>query len=272
MEGVPKRIALNKNATTCPFCGTIDLLPVARVATECSRCSRIFEIPTRAKAGRHPARLWPIRGVDSLEIIRSARPGKKISGLSSIGGGRLKHHINGRHVECFGCARTITISPHVTAADCPHCHSRIELDDLDIHSQRSESVRTLGNVRIHSGAAFVGSTLACANLTVDGALSGGATCSGTLTLRHSGRVTGIINCAHLVIDLNTKLRFLNEVRTRTAEIHGDAEGEIYCTGSVIVSRHGSLAGSLVAADLQVDPGGTVLAETTIRRDNENPKI
>lgn len=169
-------------------------------------------------------------------------------------------------MECFGCSRIIRISPHVKSADCPHCRCSIELSNFDIRNQRSKSLRTLGNVAIHPDGAFVGPSVVCANLTVDGSLSGSASCSGTLSFRKSGVVRGIIDCAHLIVGLGTNLRFIDEVRAHSAEIHGEAEGEIYCSGSVVVSRHGSLSGSLVAADLQVDPGGTVLAETTIRRD------
>ena len=86
-----------------------------------------------------------------------------------------------------------------------------------------------------------------------------------MVVRSSGTVTGAINCDHLVVERGTTLRFLNHVRTRTAEIHGTVEAELHCSGSAVVSRHGSLAGSVIAGDLQVDPGGTVLAETTIRR-------
>ena len=194
----------------CPFCGYLAPVPLVRVTGTCPSCSRIYSVTPFQKAGRFPLRLRPIRGVDSLELIRSARPGRRIAGAPSIGGGRLRHHINGRHVECFGCSRTIRISPHVNAADCPHCHSRIDLTDLNIRSPRSKPVRTLGNVNIHRGGSFIGSSLNCANLTVDGTLSGSATCTGILTIRQSGQVTGIINCAHLVIDLNTQLRFVNE--------------------------------------------------------------
>ena len=149
---------MNPPILACPFCGTGNQVPPPVATTTCVSCRRLFRAVPDKIAKVYPARVKPldpqrIELYDALEFLRPrAFP-------SSFASGRLKHHINGRHVSCFACSRNFHVPPNASVAVCPHCRNEVSLADVHIRTQHAASVRTLGAATIHPGAAFVGPSI-----------------------------------------------------------------------------------------------------------------
>jgi len=99
-------------------------------------------------------------------------------------------------------------------------------------------------------------TVFCHNLTVEGELNATADCSGTLTFKRSGRITGKVNCMKLVVNSSVSLVFEKTVRAVEAEIHGNVTANFQNCEKITLHKKATLEGSLITKALEVFPGGT----------------
>ncbi|MBE7494454.1 MAG: polymer-forming cytoskeletal protein [Verrucomicrobiaceae bacterium] len=78
-----------------------------------------------------------------------------------------------------------------------------------------------------------------------------------------GLIADPVVCDSLVIAAGCEANFLHEVRARSIEVRGRAEGDFLCHGPVTLHEGGTLSGRVSARSLNVRDGGNLLGQFRI---------
>jgi len=138
---------------------------------------------------------------------------------------------------------------------CPNCGTYIALKDYEISNFWTSTIRTRGDVKITKKGNVRNVTVFCDNMLVEGELSATADCSGTLTFKNSGRVSGNVSCMKLVLEKNVSVVFERAVRAIEVEIYGKVKGTLKNSEKVTIHKNGILEGPLETKSLEVKRGG-----------------
>lgn len=162
-----------------------------------------------------------------------------------------------REVVCFDCRHHHRVSRNSTSSLCPNCGTYIDLRDVEIKERTTQRIRTRGDVVIQKKGAFLGTSIVCGNLTVHGQVSGSINASGDVIFKGDGKVLGEIRCRRIIIEKKVDLQLLQPVYAENVEIHGPVIGRFFASGGVLVSRLGSVNGSITGKTLTVEPGAVI---------------
>lgn len=218
---------VQKVDVNCPHCGAVQKEPRSVVSTYCRSCSSHFEIKSR------PA-------------IAPSRPKGPV-----------------REVHCYKCAADHGVSKHARSTLCPSCGAGIELSDLDFSANGSRPVDIRGRLRIRSTAHLNNSWIICTDARIEGRITGTILCENQLELLGSGKLSFRATASSTVIGPKASIDMAFPLKTGRLEIHGALRGQVFCSGTVHVRKHGLLQGSLEARGLVVDRGGRCEAQIKI---------
>ena len=175
-----------------------------------------------------------------------------------------------RPVRCFECGQVQQVSSAARSTQCGRCTRYISLEDFEITNSWANNIYTRGDVVIAKQGKLVGTEVACHDLTVNGELSATVDCSGDATFRGPARILGSMHCRHLRVDKKARLEFPQGVVAESADIYGQFEGSLLCSGSVCIYKTGSVLGDVTAREVDVKEGGILTGDKKIREHIDLP--
>lgn len=214
----------------CPHCGSTQLEPRGVISTYCRTCSAHFSPKT------HPA----------AAVIQAPTFAARDSGKKSL---------REKRVACHSCGHQQRAHHGALEAPCRHCGSLIQYRDIEISTHSTREISTHGKI-IVTRKGFLNSTrIQCASAHVEGRISGKINCSGLLRLAGSDQCKAQIHTASLLVDRGARLKLAYTTYIGDGIIRGRVEGDIVCTGTLRITKHGILLGELETRALTVDRGG-----------------
>lgn len=170
-------------------------------------------------------------------------------------GGPMQHYF--KEVECFECGNRLKVGRAARSASCTTCGAHIGLEDIDIDSNSTSSIRTRGDVLIGKTANVQAAEVRCRNLKLFGALSAAIRCSGEFFVRATGTLIGELHCHRLVVDKGCDIQFVNSIYAEEVEVRGRILGHIQCSGPVSITATGLVHGDVTARAVSIEPGGQI---------------
>ncbi len=225
---------VQKIDVTCPHCGAVQKEPRSAVSTYCRSCSSHFDLNARSA------------------VLRT-RPKGPV-----------------RPVHCYKCGTDHEVSKHARSTLCPSCGAGIELSDLDFSANGSRPVDIRGRLRIRSNAHLNNSWIICTDARIEGRITGTILCENQLELLGSGKLSFRATASSTIIGPKATIDMGFPLKTGSLEIHGSLSGQVFCSGTVHVRKHGLLQGSLEARGLVVDRGGRCEAQIKITSSHTPP--
>jgi cytoskeletal protein CcmA (bactofilin family)/DNA-directed RNA polymerase subunit RPC12/RpoP len=226
----------------CPHCGFVQDESEHLISTYCRGCGSHYEVLANS-----PSRTLP----DRFHRARS-RTWRRVS------------LVPGRKIRCHRCGKVHEVSGHARTTFCPRCGTAIDLCDETISSSISRPIDTRGNLIITPSGYVCSALTVCCDALVAGRISGTLVCEATLRLACSERLSCQMNARSIVIEYQARLELIYPVRTGDLTVHGQAAGNFECTGSIWIARGGLIEGRISASSVIVEPGGTLLAESSVR--------
>lgn len=169
--------------------------------------------------------------------------------------GPVQHYF--KEVECFECGGRLKVGRSARSASCSACSAHIRLEDIDVSSNSTSSIRTRGDVVIGKSANLQATEVRCRNLKLFGALSAAIDCSGEFFVRASGALIGEVRCHRLVIDKGSDIQFVNSIFADEVEVRGRVLGHVQCSGAVSITSSGLVHGDVTARAVSIEPGGQI---------------
>jgi len=235
----PTPQSAGKVALTCPHCGFKQLESPYAKSTFCRRCGEHYE----------PGKTKP--------ILRNERP----SLLARVG--KFLSRQKTRDITCFDCSAVQTVSSSSTSSICPQCSAYIDLSDFKINTAFSRMIQTQGTVTIGSKADVTSSKVACREAYLYGKLRGNLFCTGTAYVKLKGKVAGSLEARHIAIHKRSEVEFVRTVKAKSIEIAGKVSANLHIDGTVKITKHGRLEGTVHARGIVIEKGGIFLGELFI---------
>lgn len=161
-----------------------------------------------------------------------------------------------RSVICYECGGVSEVPLAALSAHCGHCHAHVALGDVTLYPGSPKTrIRTQGDVRVHPNAVLSHLDIACHRLDMIGKASGTFRCTGTLAVSSQTVIEGSVEAHNLHVRKKAHVTLRREARVHDACISGMLEGSLSATGTVHITKTGSLLGDLRTAKLTVEPGG-----------------
>lgn len=170
------------------------------------------------------------------------------------GSGKTAPPIKSKDVSCFNCDRVHQAPAGASSTNCPECGTYITLKDYDIRGESNQRIKTRGNVTIHKKASVTGTTIICHNLTVIGKFTGGANCSGDLTLNSHSKVMNEVKCKRLIIAKKANIEFISHVYAEEIIIDGTATGSFTCSGNLQLKKKAVITGDTTVRTMSMEEG------------------
>ncbi|MDQ2824490.1 MAG: polymer-forming cytoskeletal protein [Verrucomicrobiota bacterium] len=237
-----------KVSVECPHCGFKQMDYAAAKSTMCRQCGRSFS-PTDPKAG------LKLRAKDEV------MPGQEPTGLRKIEG--LWNRQRSRLVACFECKRKHEVSDAATSTNCPGCSAHIDLRDYKIVTSFSRSIRTRGDVYLHSKGDLSSTSVVCKSASIEGKLRGNLNCDESATINFVGKIPGRLTANYVSVERKSDVHFFRRVRVGSIDIKGRMTGEIIATGAVNIHKSGVLDGNVTAKSITIDKGGLFSGQLVI---------
>ena len=167
-------------------------------------------------------------------------------------------------VRCYRCYHIQPVSKFAKSTQCERCSVYIGLADYEIKANKQHTLRTRGDIVIAKKGGLRNCAIACHNLTVNGVIDAYVDCSGDAVFRKTGKVRGHLYCRKLIVEKNAMVEFPDGVKTERADIVGRVIGDVTCSGTVRISKSGTIEGDVTAIDLQMKDGAVISGEKNAR--------
>jgi cytoskeletal protein CcmA (bactofilin family)/ribosomal protein S27E len=234
----------------CPHCGFKQMEYAAAKSSICRQCGRYFS-PFAPKPGLKLA----VKEETPAPATESSSVFKKFEGLWN----RQRSSV----VECFECKRKHQVSGAATSTICPGCSAHIDLNDYNINSSFSRTIRTCGHVHLTAKGDLSSSSVVCSSALIEGKLRGNLQCNGVATVNFSGKIPGRLTAKHVIVERKANIHCFRRVRVETIEIKGNMSGEIVAQGTVTIHKKGLLEGNVTARAIRVEKGGIFSGQLVI---------
>lgn len=167
-------------------------------------------------------------------------------------------------VRCFECNGAHEVSSSAQSSICKDCGAYIDLQDYKISGSFSRNIVTRGTVTLAKGGDLSSSKVVCSAATIMGRMRGNLVCSGRVTLRTRGKMSGTLEAGCLVVEKGSEVEFTRPVRVSALDVSGIVSGPVFeCDGHVTIQRTGILRGPVRAKGFTVEKDGGFEGELTI---------
>ena len=188
----------------------------------------------------------PAPAVDPSRIGRTAQP--------------TRHSI-----VCYECGYAFTLTGQLKSTYCPKCRCILDATERTIDKEWSDSLKTIGTVRIAETGVVTGGRLAANHIVLAGEIRGGRVEGfGRLEVLPGGRFNPDAgNVGALVIGPGARVDFPGEILLKDVEIRGVLRGRLTANGTVTIRAGGLFEGTLSTRHWVVDDGGGVRARVSV---------
>jgi len=181
-------------------------------------------------------------------------------------GMRKKKNSKQIEVRCFRCNHCQQVSRFAASTQCGRCSVYITMSDFEIKGTRKYVLRTRGSVMVTRRGSVIDTEIACHNFMTFGLVSAELDCTGDVTIKHSGRVTGQVHCTRLVVAKKCDVEFPDGVVAKRADIYGKVRGDVTCKELITVYKTGIIDGNARAEKVEVKGNGMVSGEISLEED------
>jgi cytoskeletal protein CcmA (bactofilin family)/predicted RNA-binding Zn-ribbon protein involved in translation (DUF1610 family) len=230
----------DKISAVCPHCGFTQEESVIAKSTFCKKCQQHYSLE-RGLAGER-------------SIVKAPSLFSKLT--------RLVTGEKEREVCCFSCGHKQVLSTAAQSTMCPGCGAYMDLRDFKIVSPFGRSVQTAGEVHIAQRGDVTSTRLMCGSALIEGSLRGCLVCTGTARLKIKGRLTGLLDTQHLLVEKGADMEFARLIRTKLFEVKGKARVRVVAD-KVVIAKGGWLEGTVYARAISVDAGGVFSGDLNI---------
>jgi cytoskeletal protein CcmA (bactofilin family) len=230
-------------AAVCPHCGFTQEESIAAKTTFCRKCQGHYSLER------------PLAGERSIV---------KEPGLLS----RMVRYFTGpkeREIVCFSCSHKQVLSTEAQSTMCPSCGAYVDLRDFKITGPFGRSVQTAGEVSVSAKGDVTSTRLMCGSATIEGSLRGCIVCTGTASLFVKGRMPGLLEAAHVLVERKADIEFVRVLKTKLFELNGKARARV-AADKVVINKGGWLEGVVYARAIVVEKGGVFTGDLHIGQD------
>ena len=263
-----------KITVRCPHCSAEQQEPELVKSTFCRSCSEYFAISASTLAGAPPAPPPPTIRTKRRAAAAEADtdPPPPAAAVEEVHAGTgLLHRIDGlfsskpkhRIAQCFECSSAHEVSGTAHSSTCKACGAYIDLEDHKINGSFSRNIKTRGDIYVSAKGDLSSSKIICRDAVIHGKMRGNLVCSGRMSLKFQGRVTGSVETGELLVERGSEIEFSRPVKMGSGEIHGKVTGQFVAENHVIIGKHGALDGPVSASGFTVEKGGIFEGELTI---------
>jgi cytoskeletal protein CcmA (bactofilin family) len=152
--------------------------------------------------------------------------------------------------------------------------------DVEISAHSTREVSTHGRLLV-TRKGFLNSTrVQCASAQIDGRISGRIECIGLLRLGGLDQCKAQIHAVSLLVDRGANIQLAYTAVIGDGVIRGRVVGDVVCTGSLRIAKHGILLGEVETRALTVDRGGIYSGDVRVgsqtnteeRADADGPRL
>lgn len=178
-------------------------------------------------------------------------------GLASVVPREPRKPVPTREVVCYECGKASEVPAAALSATCIHCHAHLNMADKELKpGTKHLTIRTLGDVTAPPDTVLSHTTIVCRHFTMYGRVSGTFRVSGVMTIGNSVRIEAPVKAKRLIINKDCRVVFCRGVEVSSIDIAGTAEGDIHCSGELIIRSTGRLEGDCHAAERRIEQGGS----------------
>ena len=228
----------------CPHCGNLQLEAESAKSTYCRKCSGYIQL----EKGRKPA-------------VLHAPQSRSISVLQNLPGlfGVQRTFV----ARCFECAGEREVPKIAKSTLCPKCGAYIDLQDYQISSIYTRSIRTGGRLIVTNKGDLIGRRTLCGSAEIQGSVRGNLICTGAVRIRLKGKLSASIEAKTVYIEKKCVAEIVHPIRAELVEIEGAISGQIIATRKVAIHKTGRLTGTVSALGFSVEKGGYFSGELSI---------
>jgi cytoskeletal protein CcmA (bactofilin family) len=125
-------------------------------------------------------------------------------------------------------------------------------------------IDTRGNLIITPTGYISSALIVCHEAFIAGRVSGTLVCETVVRLVYSGRLSCQIKTKSMIIEKESDVELSYPIETDALVVHGQAVGNFECAGRIWIDRGGLIEGRIAAHSVVVEPGGVLLAQSSIR--------
>ena len=150
-----------------------------------------------------------------------------------------------REIGCFTCAHRQIVTSAFQSTMCAACGAYIDLRDFKITTPFGRSIQTGGEVHVAEKGDVSSTKIMCGSATIEGRLRGYIICTGDLTIRRKGTITGGVEAEKLLIAKRADVDFSRTVKTKIFEVDGRVHGRVIAE-KVVIHKGGYVDGAIYA--------------------------
>ncbi len=153
----------------------------------------------------------------------------------------------------------------MTQTYCPKCRTTLDLAGYTIDAASSETLKTLGTIRITRRGSVSGAHLLATNIDLAGRIKDSlAQAFDALIIRPGADfVRKEVVSSDLQVDVGAEVKLNDDAAYRNVEIAGKLQTRLYATGTATIRSGATFTGSIIGRHLVVEEGATVQAEFDI---------
>ena len=180
---------------------------------------------------------------------------------------RIGHTAMPRRIEivCYKCGYSFVVTGHLYNTFCPKCKEQLEIENHDLEGQWSGDLKTIGTVRIATGAVLTDATIVGGDVVVEGDIRAARiTVCRALELCAGARFNPArIDMKDVRIREGAQITTKRKFSCRNLDVHGQINARVFADGLITVHPGGCLSGKVYGAHLVVQDGGGLKAEMAI---------
>jgi len=168
-------------------------------------------------------------------------------------------------IECYECGYTFQLHGRVKTINCSKCRVNLNLADLTLSTTCTETLKTVGTIRLTAEAVLQSGELVGGDVVLEGTVEGGTIRAMRRLELGAGAIFSekAIRALDLRIAPAADITFRQEARFRNVEILGRLTAPLRATGLITIRPGGLLAGEIHAEHLVVEDGGGLQAALRI---------
>ncbi len=144
--------------------------------------------------------------------------------------------------------------------------------DVQIFANSTREVTTHGRVRVGRKAFLNSTRIRCAGIQVEGRIAGRVECSGLLRLSGSDECRAQIFSESLLVDRGANIHLQYTAYVGDGVVRGRLEGDIVCSGTLRITKHGVFLGDVDARSLVVDRGGVFSGDVRVESKSNGDEV
>jgi cytoskeletal protein CcmA (bactofilin family) len=179
-----------------------------------------------------------------------------------IGTGVTRTVMPAKHViECYECGYKFQLHGRAAKTNCSKCRAMLDLGDHTIDSEWTETLKTVGTIRLAAGGILKTGDLIANDVVLEGIVEAGRIrAMRRLEIGESAIFSEkSVSAANLKIGAGAVITLKQEARYRDVEVLGTLNARLHASGTVTVRPGGLLAGEVHTEHLVVDDGGGLKA-------------